>query len=266
MQMWWQKPDFKKAVMRKIQDRSLKIWHSWMAVVAMMLVSTTSHAAILIGWNVNGVELDAAGWSAPFTYDGITSTGIAGGSLTLGSGVNPSTTVNQYGFKVTAANKQTTLAGAISNQHYIQFTITAATGYVFHLESLMLFGQSSGDGANNVALLSSIAGFEVGKEIALVNDIAGATGGFDSDDSGFGPITFGGPEYQNLTSVTFRLYGWNTNSGSGVTYIRDLVNESLGGMDLVVNGTAVPVDVPEPNRMLLIGFAVAGGLVLRRCR
>jgi len=93
-------------------------------------------------------------------------------------------------------------------------------------------GEATGSGCTNVVLMTSIDGFTAGNEIAAAHP-ANKTGGFDTDAEGFGgPIDLSAAKYQGLTgTVAFRIYGWNSASGTGETRIR-----SLAGDDLVVFG------------------------------
>ena len=215
--------------------------------VGLILTCCLASAAELATWDVAGIDLNdtTQGHSAPFTIVGTTSdSGIDVAALSLGAGVNSTTSNNQYGFKITNSNSQTTLAGALANDHYLQFSISAATGYTLNLTNLEFKGQASSTGATGVAILSDIAGFTDTSAIATISTGANATGGFDTDSSGFGSaIDLSDASYQNIASATFRIYGWGSTSSSGATYIR-----SLSGNDLVINGTVVP----EPSTYALL--------------
>lgn len=220
--------------------------------------SLSIQADIIAAWDVNGI--DVAGGTgidegvAPFRFTAPTQdTNISDAKLSLGSGVNPSTSASQYGFKISSA--QTTLAGAISNDHYFEFNIEITSGFQLDLDNITMNGRSSSTGADDVALMSSIDGYVAGSEIASLTGISGTTGGFDTDASGFGaPIDLSAAQYQGLTgTISFRLYGFNTSSGSGITNLRN-----LSGDDLVVNGTTSVV--PEPASL---GLFLLGALLLR---
>lgn len=231
-------------------------------VLAAVSFPGVASAAVLAGWEITGIDLDGATApnTTPYTFgatNGIAAMKISSANLTLSSTVTSSTSNNQYGFKVPGVNAQTTLTGAISAGNYFQFTIAASTGFVLNLTSIELSGESSATGSNSAAIMSSIAGFSNGNELASVTGKAGLTGGLDSDPSGFGgPISLTAPAYQGISQVTFRFYGWGSTSGSGVTALRN-----LSGDDLVINGTTSPV--PEPSLALLSGF---GALALLRRR
>ena len=215
-------------------------------------------AGVVAGWEVSGVELDVGEGldapGAPYLFSATTSeTGRVSAQLTLGDGVNPSTSVNQYGFKIPTSDKQTSLIGAITNNHFIEFSITVDAGYELNLESIEINGEASGTGCSNVVLTTSIEGFTAGQEIASAYPANEGSGGFDTDSSGFGaPIDLSDAKYQNLTgTVAFRLYGWNSTSGSGTTYLR-----SLTGNDLVVKGTVAELSSTE---ILMLSLVASNG-------
>jgi hypothetical protein len=229
-------------------------------MLSLILLPLTGFSDVLAAWDVLGVDVADLPSGAPYGFGSTTShsSGKATGELTLGAGVNPTTSADQYGFKVSAADEQTTFAGAVDNNHFIQFTLEADVGYRFDLTSIELNGESSGTGADSIALTSDIDGFSSGSEIATLSGRQGITGGWDTDASGWGaPIDLSGVQYQNQTSVTFRLYGWNSSSGSGITYIRN-----LSGDDLVVNGTVEAI--PEPAVMGFISLVGIGALITKR--
>lgn len=218
----------------------------------------------LAGWEVTGIDVaDGTGIDegvSPYTFTATTfGLNVATAKLSLGSGVTPSTTASKYGFKVPGGDEQTTLDGAIQNNHYFQFTIEAISGYKINLASIEMLGEATGHGADDVAVLSSIDDYSA--VIASVTGIADQTGGLDTDDSGFKkPIDLSSSEFQGLTgTTTFRFYGYNTTSGSGSTRIRTYESE---GDDLIINGTTEAI--PEPTTFALI--SLLGGLAFFRRR
>jgi hypothetical protein len=219
-------------------------------------------AGLIVSWDVAGVDVEVAFPTNPHSFSATTSDANASGTLSLGAGVNPSTTAGQYGFKVSAANAQTSLAGAIANNHFLEFSVDVGAGYRLNLESIEFNAETSSSGADDVAFMTSIDGFSDGDEIeTLSGRSAVGTGDLDTDGTGFGgPFDLSAAQYQNLTgTVSFRLYGFNTGSGAGVTYIRN-----LEGDDLVVNGTLVLASIPEPTSAVLFGSALLLGCNRRR--
>jgi len=219
----------------------------WLIVFCVSLACVlVSEAAPVAAWDMNGVDLDDGSHVSPYVIDAnqITSH-VAVAQISLSTNVNPTMTVNQYGFKISGVDEQTTLAGAILAGHYIEITLTASSTHRLNLTSLEMNGQASATGCDDFAVLSSVDGFTDSAVIASVTGKAGVTGGFDTDGSGFGaPIDLSAPKYSGLPSITIRLYGWNSTGGSGVTYIRALV-----GNDLIVNGTVE--ELPSGTIMML---------------
>jgi hypothetical protein len=219
------------------------------------------NADLLAGWEIENVVVDDVSAGAPYVWAATASdTAHVQAWLSLGAGVNPSTTASQYGFKVGGDDAQTSLAGAIAANHYMEISLVAEAGYELDLMSLEMNGESTGSGADNIALLSSIDGYADGSEIAQLSGLQTAgTGGWDTDASGWGaPFDFSGDAgYQGISAVSFRIYGWNTSSGSGVSYLR-----SLSGNDVEVTGATQAV--PEPAVIGLICFAGTAALISRR--
>ena len=84
-------------------------------------IVTSASGVELASWDVANVELDDdpsgiddSPASAPYTFSGVLGANIATGELTLSSAVNRSTTLGQYGFKISGGSEESTLAGAAS--------------------------------------------------------------------------------------------------------------------------------------------------------
>ncbi len=218
-----------------------------------------TYAAVVAGWDVSGVDLDdGIGVTtnlSPFIFQATTSeTGYVQAQLSLGSGVIPSTSANQYGFKIPSASQTNSLAGAIALNQYIELSIEIEAEKALNLSSIEMKGEGSGTACSNVVVMTSINGFIPGQEISSSTN-ANSNGGLDTDDSGFGaPIDLSGAQYQNLTgTLSFRLYGWNSTSGSGTTRIRNLMGddfEMLGEIVDVVGADELALQMSHSN-----GFA-----------
>lgn len=139
-----------------------------LAATIACLLPETLPAAVIAAWDVDGIELDATGasgidghsTSSPFTFSaGTIDSNLQSAKLTLSSTVNNTTSTNQYGFKISGTDETTSLSAAITADHYLQFSLESASGFHINLESLEMNGESSGTGANNIAILSSVDGF-----------------------------------------------------------------------------------------------------------
>lgn len=218
-----------------------------------------AQSATLVGWDVNGLEVATALSSGDNYAFGATSTAlnVESTNLTLGSGLIPSETAGQYGFKVPEIEETTSLAGAISAGHFFQFDVQASPGYLLDLTKLEMNGQSSGTGANEVALLASTDNFLTSSTLGSLTGISGNTGGFDTDGSGFGSIDLS--SFTGVDAMSFRLYGWGTTSEDGITYVRNLT-----GDDLVIEGSVAPI--PEVTSSLTLAGLLAFSAFARRRR
>jgi hypothetical protein len=225
-------------------------------VLGCFFVAMGAQAALVAGWDINGIDvndgagLDASG--APYVFSATTSeTERVSAELTLGDGVNPSTSSNQYGFKISTADATNSLAGAIASEHYLEFALTVSGGYALNIDSIEMNGGGSSTACSNVVLLSSIGGFTSEQDDFSAYP-ANQTGGFDAaagNTNGFdGPLVITSAPYSNLTgTISFRLYGWNSTSGSGATYLRN-----LSGDDLVVNGTVVQLSTSAGPKLSVV--------------
>jgi hypothetical protein len=232
-------------------------------IVCFVFLVVQSQADVLIGWDVSGVDVEAgvgvSGVDSGYALLPATkASNVQGGALTLGFNA-PSALSDVYGVKYNADLHQTTLADAIDNNHYIQFNLTALSGYRFDLVSIEMSGASGSSGPDSVALMASVLGFSAGEELGTLTGRQGVGGGWDTDASGWGDsIDLSAAEFENVTDVTFRLYTWGS-TGTASSGIRN-----LSGNDLVINGTVEAI--PEPATMGLFGLAAIGCLARRRFR
>jgi len=175
---------------------------------------------------------------------------VAGTSVSLPYTVNRSTSTNVYGFKISADYEQTTLAGAIAVGHYMEFSLVAEDHYAINLSSLEIWGESTGTGCDNIAVLSDVNGFGVDHAIANVSSNATSAWlwGFDPyGGEGYGDvIDLSAPAYSNLESVVFRIYGWQSSSGSGCSRVYN----RLSGYDVTFSGTVEAI--PRRGSLIII--------------
>jgi hypothetical protein len=235
--------------------------HSLLITSAFFLTTRLAEAALLVGWDVDGVKTSSLTTPDYALANTVKDPNVEVSHLTLSSEViadNPTNPQSRYGFRIGEGTDS--LAAAITANHFIEFDIKASSGYVLNLDSLDMNGQSSGTGADNVAIYYSLDGFSTdGSQIAMASGVNSKTGGFDTDSDGFGgPIVLTGGAFQNINTANFRIYAWNSTSEQGITSIRNL--SSNGGNDLRINGTVSAI--PEISTTLplggLLGLTIIG--------
>ncbi len=211
--------------------------------LVLFLFMGSVRAEIIAAWEVSGLELDDGTHLAPFVVAAHTAaTHMAMAEVSLSYSVNRSTTADKYGFKISDSYEQTSLAGAIAAGHYMEFTLATDDDYAVTLNTLEIRGESTGSGCDNIAVLSDVGGFAEDQAIAGVSSNALGTWawGFDPyGGEGYGDvIELSDPAYSNLESVVFRIYGWNSSSGSGCSRIYN-----VSGYDVIFSGTVAPIPV-----------------------
>lgn len=211
-----------------------------------LLTFGTAAFGQLVAWEITGAN---AALTNPQPAGSLASH-VAGGSLTIGSGVSASNTTDFFsanGFNTTS------LVAAISGGDYLSFTITPAAGYALNISSVSFnSGVSSAVTNFNAALLSSATGFS---PVGALHSYSFATTTPPTQS-----ITLSGTAaLQNVTgALEFRLYGWRDSAGTSTFRLR-----TLSGYDLVVTGSVTAI--PEPaTYAVLFGILVLAGAVIRR--
>lgn len=196
-----------------------------------------SAEGVTVGDITRGTNYGAPVSSAVFNQNGIST--------------NPGLAMNNVAFQ---ANY--TLATAVANDAYFEFSVSADDGYEFDLTSITFGARraSGGSGPNNLALRSSLDGFSANM---AAQSIAGTT--LDPTEVIFNL----GESVQNMTdTVVFRIYGY-ARTGSGGYGILTISADSAA--PFTINGTVSTV--PEPSAFAtLVGVVVLGATALRRRR
>jgi hypothetical protein len=215
----------------------------------LLLVCGTPVFGQLATWEMTGAN---AGVTNPMPA-GSLAAHVAGGSLTIGSGVTASSTSDFFsanGFNTTS------LSAAISGGDYLSFTITPAAGYALNISSLSFnSGVSSAVTSFNASLLSSITGFNPAGSLHSYS--------FATTTPPTQSITLSlTAALQNVSgALEFRLYGWRDSAGTSTFRLR-----SLSGNDLVVAGSVTAIPEPGTYAVLLGAVILAGALMRRRRR
>lgn len=211
------------------------------------ILPISGHAAVLISWEVGGIN---AG-STP-SFDGSPTAGIQSGSLTLGSGLSASSASDTFG----GSNfDQVSLTDALAAGDYISFTITPGTGQSVSISDISYnLGLATATDFNAV-LLSSRTGFTTSDALDTYS--------FGTASPATRTIAISSPALQGITTPTeFRVYGFRDASGTSTLRIRN-----LSGDDLIIAGTVSAAPLPEPAAAsLLAGVAVLTGAIATRRR
>ena len=157
-----------------------------------------------------GSELTA---SSNFNDPGITSS-----TISRGAGLNASGNGNRFNATgwTTSANIET----AVSNNDFMEFTITPNSGFEFNITSIVVNIQRSGTGPREVILRSSLDGY--------IQNLGGSQ--TISDNTSVQVKTFTFTQTNNTSAVTYRFY-MRAESGGGSGGFEGT------GNDIVVNGS-----------------------------
>ena len=211
-------------------------------VVLVSMVCSLSQAAVIAEYNF-GADLAATTEGANVTASDIgLSSGLAGYGGRSGTG-------GGCFYARSSGTGVTDLAGAITDNDYLTFTIDVASGYEMDLTSMTLeqgyTRNSSYTGKFLTAnLLTSVDGFTSADSVSDITSYATIS------DSGSLPhyqtwtidSEFSGAEFQGLTGSTeFRFYLTDNTNSADIIHRMD---------DIVLNGTVIP----EPATLCLLGL------------
>jgi Bacterial Ig domain len=198
------------------------------------------------------------GGAAPAPFANNTSAvGVIAGPIMKGSGIGAVTTGDAYGGNDWTNNlpggsgATDTEANAIAGNHYLTYTIQAATNYNISFYTNYIFVHASSTGPHNVALQYSTDGIDY-------TDIAGLTIPSGTSSVVWTNDLATNSFLQNVPSTTtnyFRIVNWGATSGAGTWYVYDPLPVSLqsatnvlGTNDFVIAGGVTA----------LLGFGTSG--------
>jgi autotransporter-associated beta strand protein len=187
-----------------------------------------------------------------------TATNVNLGSLTDGPGVLVGTATNAFGG--VNWDEQTDLAGAITNNDYVSFTISATDGNAISLASISPYNvRRSGTGPSSSQWQFSLNGTDftnIGTTLSWPSSSSSGQAAAGIDLSSIGAL-------QNVasgTTVTLRIVNWGDTGSGGSWYFNNVAATSP---DLVINGTVGPITVVLPNYLddngSAAGLGVSGG-------
>jgi hypothetical protein len=195
----------------------------------------------------------SSGTNIPFAYNGTAISDVTVGTLDKVGITNTSSTGNFRGsFWALDDTPVGGLTGTVDFNKYMEFGLTAASGFTLNMTEINFGIGRSGTGPRQWEWRSSVDNFAApittfGSLNASVTQSLGILTTPDANTGYTGNVLdLSGGGFDNLTSVTFRLYGYNSE-GTGGT----------GGLQgpLTFSGATV---VPEPSTYALLALAGAG--------
>lgn len=166
-------------------------------------------ALVMMVFGVNGLMGQIAAfnntWAGTPATVNATTTAANVGTITMSRGSGLTVSSSSSRFSSTGFASGTSLT--ISNDDYYTFTITANSGYAINLNSAVLSISlgSSGSGPQTYGVYSSVGGF-ASTSAQIGANLTAATSQ---------TITIPSSGYNSLSSIEFRIYGWNASAGSG---------------------------------------------------
>ncbi len=225
----------------------------------------------VVDFNFSGIQDGVANnFTGSTTGQALTQTNTLSTAVTLtggfdfGPGVSPkhgakpgNTDVGDE-YNVAGTNGESSLAGAISGDNYMTYTVTPLDGLEMDVEDISFRLWRNGTGAaDDYAILTSIGGFTAGSELGTLNF---AGGGIGIGNQQVFSVTDTGDNYAS-GPIEVRLYGWN-NGGTGGNFH---VNQaSLTGKFRTVQGTGDSLVALDPTGLLNLNgdfWHIAGGAI-----
>ncbi|MDQ2793232.1 MAG: T9SS type A sorting domain-containing protein [Bacteroidota bacterium] len=168
-----------------------------------------------------------------------TATNVSATDGVRGSGARTVASVlATYGVQLATA-AATTLAGAITNNAYIEYTVSTAAGYSASVSDIIVNTYRTTAGPNTVALVYSTNG------AFLVSNQIGSSQAVNTSNTTLAFSTGGTLLQSQIGTVSYRLYIYNiaangTGTGGGNIYLLDNGTKAITVNGIVTAGTAVP--------------------------
>lgn len=210
-----------------------------LCAVCLMFCFSTANAQIL-AWDFAGNAGNEITVNSTTTHPNLNVS-----TLSRGAGLSPNALADAYSSS-SFSNTSTSLADAIANNDYLQFTVSPQSGYKVSLSTLNGTFRRSATGPNTFQWQYSLDGFatpgiNVGPTITYTGTETNGVAQPTIDLSTVAAL-------QNVTfpnMVTFRLYGWNATSTAGTFALGRLAGNDLaiGGTVEAVNTTAASAEI-----------------------
>ncbi|MBU3728070.1 MAG: hypothetical protein FGM37_02325 [Phycisphaerales bacterium] len=226
-----------------------------LAIGALAIVCGAAQAGV----TSSGSYSFPTGISSPHAYNGTAITGLTPGSVTL-TGVTFSSSNGNFraaGWATGATNGSDTFTGSVDLGKYISFTLAADSGYTFDMTSIAFGLGRSGTGVRQWQWRSSADNFAnaLTDYTALNAGVTHTAGVLQLPDGTTrwtgNTLSTSGSAYQGLTSIEFRLYGFNAEGTAGTGGLQ-------GPLTFTVNV------IPAPGALALLGAAGIVGSRRRR--
>ena len=187
-------------------------------------------------------------------YNGTVMTGLTPSSVT-NSGTTWSASNNNYrafNWATGATTGSDTFTGSVDLTKYIGFTLAADAGYSFDITSISFGLGRSATGVRQWQWRSSVDNYaaaltDYSNLQAGLTNTSGVLTNTDTNGSWTAKLNLSGSSFQALTTVTFRLYGYNSEATGGT-----------GGLQTSLTF------VPAPGAIALLGVAGLVGARRRR--
>ncbi len=190
----------------------------------------------------------AGGLGTAITMGGTVADGVTVSTLTAGIGtqsIRLDTVPDYHANESIGVNGSTTLAQAVANNEYFQFTVSSATAMNYDTFNFNLVKVSTSQ-LTGITLRSSLDSY-ASDLVTVANSSAAGKYSASVDLSSM-------TAFDNLSSVTFRFYLYDEYSGTA--------GRRLGVDDISVSATAVP----EPATIGMLGLGAIGVMLIRRMR
>lgn len=220
------------------------------------LVSPAAHAAVFAGtFDFSGTTANVAS----FSYNGTAINNLTVGNLAKVGVTTSSSSGNSRasGWSTGATTGSDTFLGTVDLGKYFEFTLSVDSGFTLDMSSISFGLGRSATGPrqwqwrSNVDSYAATIGSYTSTNSSLTNS-GGVLTNPDTNSSWTGNILdLSGSSFQDLSSITFRLYGFNSEATTGT-----------GGLqgNLTFSGDVVP----EPSGAAILGSIGILGLLRRR--